>query len=71
MSGDAYRRLLDAPPDLPVVAGLADLLAAVRSGGAAVLPQVVERRQLPGTGGAQRDPATAGAPQLAAHHEQP
>ena len=44
MSGDAYQRLLDAPPDLPVVAGLAGLLAAVRSGGAAVL------QAPPGTG---------------------
>ncbi len=44
MSGDAYRRLLDAPPDLPVVAGLEALLAAVRSGGAAVL------QAPPGTG---------------------
>ena len=44
MGGDAYGRLLDAPPDLPVVAGLPALLAAVRSGGAAVL------QAPPGTG---------------------
>ncbi|MEO7745731.1 MAG: hypothetical protein ABIV05_05835, partial [Actinomycetota bacterium] len=44
MSGDAFGRLLAAPPDLPVVAGLTDLLAAVRAGGAAVL------QAPPGTG---------------------
>ena len=40
-------------------------------GGAGTLPEGVQRGQVPRAGGAQRDAPAAGAPQLAAHEQQP